>query len=229
MLIPGIGAPPVFPDYQPKNLQRTDDMTTVNCSWGCAKYGYAAFMRLKAIRDGARRPVRFRLFPNWGLGRYNAVIPFRKEVAELLDGNVSIVLDRKYDAYMELMQQGDLSIDSYPFGGYNTILDSLHVGKPIVTYEGTRFYNRAASAVLRRLGLDELIAVDERQYVEKTIRLIDDDDYRRRLSDRLREMDLKALLYDAAEPACFGKAVDHLIDNHESLRRDGTRQPIFIR
>ena len=59
---------------------------------------------------------------------------------------------------MQKMETGDLSADSYPFGGYNTIVDSLFLGKPVVTWEGTKLYNRAAAALLLRLGLADFIS-----------------------------------------------------------------------
>ena len=41
-----------------------------------------------------------------------------------------------------LVIYGDLCLDSYHFGGCNTIADGLYLRKPTVTWEGDKWYNR---------------------------------------------------------------------------------------
>lgn len=228
VLIPGLGAHPVYPNYTPRRPSHPDNQIVINCPWGYAKLNYPMVQNLQAIQRRARRTLRFQFLPAWSLANYNATVPFRRELCEAFGQTVTLVANQTYDVYMQWMEKGHLSIDSYPFGGYNTIVDSLHLGRPIVTYEGTRFANRAASALLRRLGLDELIAHNDEEYIEKTVRLVDDDAYRDDLTRRLAAMDLRAMLFDTAEPEAFERAVDFLIEHHESLAQDGTRSPIFI-
>lgn len=229
VLLPGIGAQPVYPNYQRRPRPRREETIWINCSWGTSKVNYPMLMNLKAIRQRAERPVRFRLFCGAALQRYNGLLPFLRNVGAALGKDAVLVEMRAYDSYMELMEQAELALDSYPFGGYNTIVDSLYLAKPVVTLEGTRFYNRAASALLRKVGLEELIAQSDEEYVEKASRLINDDGYRRGLSDALEKMDLQAKLIDADEPKYFRKAIDYLIRNQETLGHDESREPIFIR
>lgn len=228
VLIPGIGAHPVCPRYQPKHPPPRDDRLWINCPWGCSKVNYPMLLNLRAIRDRARKPVCFQFSPGWGLNRYNCVIPFIQDIDAVLGPAAHVFSNRGYDQYMEYLELGELALDSYPFGGYNTIVDALYLGKPVVTYEGTRFYNRAASALLRRLGLEELIAATSEQYIDKAVRLVDDDPYRRDLAARIRSLDLRAKLFDTDEPEYFRRAIDYLIEHHEALRQDPGRAPIFI-
>ena len=130
---------------------------------------------------------------------------------------------------MALMEMGDLSADSYPFGGYNTIVDSLYLGKPIVTWEGRRFVNRASSHLLRRVGLGELVATTAAQYADKIINLVSDYAYRQEIAGRIAATDLKARIFDSQEPAFFKKAIDFLIANHSPLAAEASRAPIFIK
>lgn len=229
VLIPGMGAQPVYPSYQRTSPRRSDETVWINCSWGTSKVNYPMLMRLKAIRERVGRPVRFRFFSGVGLDRYNSVLPYLRDVGGVLGQDAVVVSMRPYDRYMEMMEEGTISLDSYPFGGYNSIVDSLFLAKPVVALEGTRFYNRVASALLRRMGLEELVADDEDQYVQKAARLIDDEDYRNRFADALKAADLRARLCDGQEPQAFKTAVDYLIENHRSLNRDGSREPILIR
>lgn len=229
VLIPGIGAHPTYPNYQRRGVAPPADHALVNCSWGSSKINPPMLANLREIQRRAGRPVRFHFFPNWGLERYNSLVPMLQGLGRMFGDTVTVVGDSDYPNYMRRMEEAHLSVDSYPFGGYNTIVDSLYLGKPIVTYEGTKFYNRAASALLRKLGLEELIARGDDEYVEKTVRLIADDDYRQGLTERLEQMDLRARIFDTDEPRYFAKAIDFLIENHDALAADGSHAPIFIR
>ncbi|MBN1910350.1 MAG: hypothetical protein JW818_11465 [Pirellulales bacterium] len=228
VLIPGIGAHPVYPDYVPQRPVRTSDLIWINCSWGYAKFNYPMIRNLQEIRRRVSRPIRFQFFPSWSVSNYNAMCPFRQQAYEALGDAVLVVGNQPYQGYMQLMERAHLSVDSFPFGGYNTIVDSLHLARPVVTYEGNRFYNRAASALLRRIGLGELIAGNDEEYIERTVRLIEDDDYREELTTRLASMNLRERIFDTAEPEAFVRAIDYLIDQDEVLKQDEMRAPIFI-
>ena len=228
VLIPGLGAHPVFPKYTLRHPQRNDDIIRINCSWGCAKINYPMLKNLKEIQKWSSKPVHIQFFPAWGVGRYNALIPLLRDLGNMFGNTAVLFSNREYDQYMADMERADFSLDSWPFGGYNTIVDSLFLRKPIVTYEGTRFYNRAASALLRRLGLEELVAHNDEEYVQKAIRLVEDVPYRQQLSEYLRGVDLRTKFFDTEEPRYMRMAIDHLIDNHENLSRDHSREPIFI-
>ncbi len=229
VLIPGLGAVPVYPDYTPRHVRPDTDRVVINIAWGVAKINYPMMLRLKAIQQRSRRPVAFHFFPGGAANRYCAITVLLREVGEILGSAATVFSGRRYTEYMESLEQGHLSLDSYPFGGYNTVVDALHLGNPIITHEGDRYYNRASSAILRRVGLDELIATSEGEYIEKAVRLVDDDDYREDLRQRLLATDLKACLYEDGSAQYFCKAIDYLIENHERLVREGSREPIFIR
>jgi len=233
--IPGIGAHPVYPDYRrvpggnpPRPTKPGTQQVVINCSWGASKINYPMLKNLLAIRVQARRPVRFQFFPNWSVERFNLLLPLCRDLQDIFGQDVTVVSNAEYPLYMQRMEQADFSLDSYPFGGYNTIVDSLYLGKPIVTYEGRQFYNRAASALLRKVGLDELIARSDEEYIEKAVRLADDETYRRQLTERLEQMDLKTRLFDTEEPDYFRRAVDFLVENHTQLAAEQSRRPIVI-
>ncbi len=232
--IPGIGAHPVYPDYRrvpstrPPATEQGAEQVVVNCSWGSSKINHPMLQNLLAIRRQAHRPVRFQVFPNWSVERSNLLLPLCRDLQELFGPDLTVVGNSEYPLYMQRMDQADFSLDSYPFGGYNTIVDSLYLGKPIVTYEGRQFYNRAASALLRKLGLDELVAQSDEQYVARAVRLADDETYRRQLAERLEQMDLKARLFDTEELEYFRRAIDFLIENHAQLAAEEDRRPMVI-
>jgi len=130
--------------------------------------------------------------------------------------------------YMALLEEGDLSIDSFHFGGCNTIADTLFLRLPTVTYEGDKWYNRIGSQMLRMVGTPELIATNDDEYVEIVTRLIDDEEFRHEIRDRLVETDLEATIFNTASAGSFRDAFDYLIANHAQLSRETDSSPVRI-
>ena len=74
-------------------------------------------------------------------------------------------------SFLGLMREADVCLDTLGFSGFNTALQAIECGLPIVGYEGRFLRGRLASGVLRRLGLDALVAASEEAYVEAVVRL----------------------------------------------------------
>jgi len=69
-------------------------------------------------------------------------------------------------AFQDLMRRSDVYLDTIGFSGFNTALQAVQCGLPIVTREGRFLRGRLASGILRRIGVEELVAASEAQYVE---------------------------------------------------------------
>jgi Predicted O-linked N-acetylglucosamine transferase, SPINDLY family len=115
-----------------------------------------------------------------------------------------------------------------PFGGYNTGVDLLTLRKPIVTLEGNRFYNRSTAYLLRRVGLDELITHTSEDYIDVGVRMIEDAAFRDRMIRRLKTADLATTVLSLEHVPSFVRAIDHLLENHETLAAQPGREPIMI-
>jgi protein O-GlcNAc transferase len=91
-------------------------------------------------------------------------------------------------AFFGLMRECDVYLDTIGFSGFNTAMQAVECGLPIVTLEGKFMRGRLASGVLRRMGMDELAVQDAELYVETAVRLGQDlgyrSDVRRRVSAR---------------------------------------------
>lgn len=79
----------------------------------------------------------------------------------------------------------DAMLDTPNFSGGSTALDALAAGLPIVALEGRCMRGRQSAAMLRMVGVQELIAHDAPQYVELALRIARDGDYRRSLAERI--------------------------------------------
>jgi hypothetical protein len=228
VLMPGCGVIPQVPEYDPAGRSKSCPEFVLNCPWSPQKVNHAFCRVLAQIVERSQKKLRLRLFVG-NMTRGLNLVPFVRELSALLKGAVIEVLPNlSYHDYMALMEEGDLSLDAYPFGGCNTMADSLYVRKLMVSCQGDRWYNRIGPQMLRMTGLPELVAASPDEYVELVVRLIHDDAYCRVLEDRLRKTDYKNVLFNRGDAIYFRKAIDYLIANHETLRKDPGRSPICI-
>ncbi|HEX9184337.1 MAG TPA: tetratricopeptide repeat protein [Burkholderiales bacterium] len=73
-----------------------------------------------------------------------------------------------------LMRQADVCLDTIGFSGFNTALQAVECGLPMVTREGRFLRGRLASGILRRMELDELVARDAQGYIAAAVELSGD-------------------------------------------------------
>jgi hypothetical protein len=229
VLLPGCGAVHNAPDYKPIGRVKSVPEFVINCPWSAQKVNYRFAGLLRQIVERADRPLRFRFFVGTSLKRHADYMPFVRELsARLAPAVVEVLPNLGYKDYMAFMEEGDMSMDAYPYGGCNTMADSLHLGKLMVAFEGDRWYNRIGPRMLRMIGLDELVASSDEGFIDLVLRLIRDDAYRSAIEERLLAADLQGTIFSRAEATSFRKAIEYLIANHERLERDSDRSPIRI-
>lgn len=95
--------------------------------------------------------------------------------------------------YMRVNLVADAMVDTLHWSGGNTSLDALACGLPVVTLPGAYMRGRQSAAMLRLLGVDELIARDRADYLAITSRLVEDGQWRGDMRMRIR----------AAQPRLF--------------------------
>jgi predicted O-linked N-acetylglucosamine transferase (SPINDLY family) len=76
--------------------------------------------------------------------------------------------------YLDLFNRIDISLDTLPYNGHTTSLDSLWMGVPVVTVAGSCGVTRGGVSVLNNVGLPELIAQTPDQYIDIAVRLCGD-------------------------------------------------------
>ncbi len=228
VLMPGCGVIHQLPRYEPARRNKSCPEFVLNCPWSSQKVNHAFGQMLGRIVERSRKKLRFRLFIG-SATRQLHLVPFMRELSALLKGAVVEILPNLgYQEYMKLLEEGDLGLDAYHFGGCNTMADSLFVRKLMTSCEGDRWYNRIGPQMLRMAGLPELVASSPEEYVDLVVRLIHDDEYRKSLEGRLREADVTNTVFGRADGRYFRKAIEYLIANHESLQKEGDRSPIRI-
>ena len=67
--------------------------------------------------------------------------------------------------YLKMYHRIDISLDTFPFCGQTTTLDSLWMGVPVVTLTGRTCVGRTSASALNNLGLGELVAGTAEEFV----------------------------------------------------------------
>ncbi len=76
--------------------------------------------------------------------------------------------------YMETYRRIDMCLDTTPYNGHTTTLDSLWMGVPVVTHVGPTVVGRGGLSQLHNMGLLELVARSDDQYVKLAVELAGD-------------------------------------------------------
>lgn len=105
-----------------------------------------------------------------------------------LDAERSVRIEKAlpYAEFLACVAHADLVLDSPGFSGGGTSLDALGVGTPVLTFDGRYARGRQTAAMLRRLGLPQLIANDDADYVAKAVALLADASQRTTLRAQIR-------------------------------------------
>jgi protein O-GlcNAc transferase len=101
-------------------------------------------------------------------------------------------------AFYGLLRSADVFLDSIGFSGFNTALQAVACDLPIVTREGRFLRGRLASGILKRIGVPDLVAVNEEQYVALAVRLAQDAGYRAEIRRRMAAG--RPILFEDAAP-----------------------------
>ncbi|MFM6228510.1 MAG: hypothetical protein ACKPCQ_15540, partial [Dolichospermum sp.] len=81
----------------------------------------------------------------------------------------------------------DIVLDTYPYNGATTTLETLWMGVPIVTRVGEQFAARNSYTMMMNAGITEGIAWSDEEYVEWGVRLGKDEKLRQEVVWKLRK------------------------------------------
>lgn len=126
---------------------------------------------------------------------------------------------------LQRLLEADVLLDSFPFSGFNTLVDALSLSLPVITLRSPGFAGGLGAAILTRLGCEaECVAKTTAEYVSKAVRLAQEPALRLELRERLNREHVLSVLCDPALGAHFRAAV-------EWMRETGPGQagaPVYI-
>ena len=91
----------------------------------------------------------------------------------------------------------DIVLDTYPYNGATTTLETLWMGIPLVTRVGQQFSARNSYGMMMNVGVTEGIAWTDEEYIEWGIRLGKDANLRQQIACKLRQSRHNAPLWNA--------------------------------
>lgn len=81
----------------------------------------------------------------------------------------------------------DVALDTYPYNGATTTLETLWMGIPLVTRVGEQFAARNSYSMMMNVGVTEGIAFSDEEYVQWGVRLGTDTQLRQQVAYKLRQ------------------------------------------
>ena len=104
-------------------------------------------------------------------------------------------VDRR--ALLDVYADIDISLDTWPYCGGNSIAEALWHGVPVITLKGDRFASRYGASLLAAAGCPDLVADSPEQYVAIARRLAGDPARLVHLRHHLRDMSIEHGLGDS--------------------------------
>lgn len=172
LILPGYGATHTRPTYELKGRKKEIDAVIINCSWLGQKCHHECLAALNRAINRSGEKVLVRFFPGQVPAMHKGIPAFIRDLKAMLpDARVEVLPMLEYGSYMELMEEGDFNVDCFPFGGSNTASDAIHLGKPLVSLMGGRWFNRIGPSMVENFcGYLPPETVDE--YEDEISRLI---------------------------------------------------------
>ena len=108
--------------------------------------------------------------------------------------------------HLELYNNIDIALDTYPYNGTTTTCEALLMGVPVITLVGSRHASRVGLDILSRLDLPSFAAQSPEEYVKKAIALAVEPDALTQIRATIRQR-------LAASPLCNYKLITNDIEN----------------
>ena len=112
---------------------------------------------------------------------------FRREQLDIRPGTADYL-----DEYMDM----DIALDTYPYPGGGTTCEALYMGLPVVTRYGQRHGSRFGYSLLMNMGLGELTASSDEEYIRIASALASDSELLAGLHASIRTLMQRSPLMD---------------------------------
>lgn len=164
---------------------------------------------LRKVEDAMGNRVRFVFFTGAKSVHYAASV--RALSGQLINIECHGML--KYDEYIAQLNRCHLHAGTFPFGGTNSLIDSLRQGLPILALEGDEAHARVDSDFIRRAGLPEyLVCKTEDEYAERMIELLSNPDRLLALRRYLvEEVNIDSIFLRQGRPEDYARAMQGLV------------------
>jgi predicted O-linked N-acetylglucosamine transferase (SPINDLY family) len=116
----------------------------------------------------------------------------------------------------------DIVLDTFPYNGATTTLETLWMGIPLVTRVGEQFAARNSYAMMMNAGITEGIAWTDEEYIEWGVRLGKDEALRQQVALKLKASRQTAPLWNGKQfTREMEKAYEQMWQNYSGSQLDG--------
>lgn len=171
-------------------------LTRVAVNANGLKLNEAVLKMCKSLAELATKEVQFEFFPGVRGLEYDCWC----SVIEGLVPGSRVHPSKPYDVFINLLKQCDLALASFPFGNTNSTVDTCLSGIPTIVMFGAEPAAQSDKKVLLAAGLpDWLVAHSEREYLDKALALINNDEQRLSIADAISRSNVPQKLFDENE------------------------------
>jgi len=100
----------------------------------------------------------------------------KKFIENGVSDSVVFLEKRKLIKHFSLYKLIDIALDTFPYNGVTTSFEAISMGVPVLTMRGFNFNSRCGESIIKNLGIKELIAKDESEYIFKAKKLAEDQE-----------------------------------------------------
>jgi predicted O-linked N-acetylglucosamine transferase (SPINDLY family) len=96
----------------------------------------------------------------------------------------------------EMYNDVDIALDPFPYNGGSTSFEASWMGCPLLTKKGTTFLSRCGESINTNLNMEEMIANNESDYINKAIEIANNKEALLKLRNKLLSNCRKSNLFD---------------------------------
>lgn len=116
------------------------------------------------------------------------------------------------ESHLSVYHRIDIALDTFPYHGTTTTCEALWMGRPTITLAGNRHASRVGVSLLQAVGHPEWIASEDKDFVDRAVRLAHQIGERQTLAATLRDQLRASPLMDhVGQARRFGDAVLALV------------------
>jgi protein O-GlcNAc transferase len=99
---------------------------------------------------------------------------------------VTFVTKMHHKKFLGFLMLADAILDAPTFSGGVSSIEAFAMGAPIVTWPGEFMRGRVTAGYYKQMGLDDLIASDENEYVSLAMKLAHDPDFKSQMQNDIK-------------------------------------------
>ena len=113
--------------------------------------------------------------------------------------SIKFLEKRKLESHYNLYKNIDIALDTFPYNGVTTTFEALAMGVPVITMKGYNFNSRCGESIIKNLGVEDLIANNEDDYILKAQKIANNKDKLLELRKNIFKISHETPLFDTKQ------------------------------